>query len=110
MHLNDVVYESKVNGLYKVVLSNSLYLIHVWFYELPGLEIIIKNRAFRVNCNYLYFRILFPEIFPCPAHGAAGAYASDKIIYLPICLFPNLRTSGVIVGVNILWIIVLVWI
>ena len=63
MNLNDVVNKVKINGLYQVVFSNSLYLVNVWFYKLPGLEIIIKNRAFRVNCNYLYLRNLFLEIF-----------------------------------------------
>src|SRR3990172_701140 len=110
MHLNAVVYESKVNGLYKVVLSNSLYLIHVWFYELPGFEIIIKNRAFRVNCNYFNLTIHFLEIFSSPAQCAAGAYSGNKIINISSCLFPYLRSGGVIVGINIPGIIVLVWI
>ncbi len=43
MHLNDVVNEVKINSLYEIVFSNSLYFVHVWFYELPGFEIIIKN-------------------------------------------------------------------
>src|SRR3990170_590003 len=43
MYLNDVVNEIKIDGLYQVIFSNSLYLVNVWFYELPGFEIIIKN-------------------------------------------------------------------
>src|SRR3990172_11663539 len=110
MHLNDVVYESKVNGLYKVVLSNSLYLIHVWFYELPGFEIIIKNRAFGINCNYFNLTIHFLEIFSSPAHCAASAYPGNKVTDVSPCLFPYLRSGGVIVRIDIPGIIVLVWI
>src|SRR3990167_594394 len=104
MNLNDVVNKVKINSLYEIVFSNSLYLIHVWFYELTGLKIIIKNRAFRVHCNYLYFRVLFLEIFTGPAHCAASANSGNKVTDVSPCLFPNPRTSGVIMGVNFLWI------
>ncbi len=110
MYLNDVVNEIKIDGLYQVIFSNSLYLVNVWFYELPGFEIIIKNWAFRVNCNYLYFRVLFLEIFSSPAQCAASANSGNKIINVSTCLFPYLRSGGVIVRVNIPGIIVLVWI
>src|SRR3990167_5039528 len=110
MYPNNVVYKVKINGLDEIVFSDSFYFVNMWFYEFPSLEIIIKNRAFRVNCNYLYFRVLFLKIFPCSAQCATGTYSGNKIIYFPIRLFPYLRSSSVVMRINISGIFVLIWI
>ena len=94
VNLNDVVYKVEITSLDEIVFPYSLYLPKrgvLW--SLPvSANNHKKTRAFRVNCNYLYFRILFlSRYFPAPLIVPPVPISSNKRNLLFSYLFPHLR-------------------
>src|SRR5690606_5077648 len=78
------------------------------FIENPGFLIFFEYRSIGIHPPDLNVRILFFEVFSRTRYGSSCTRRYYKMGHFSIGLLPNLRTSGIIMGLPVAQIVVLI--